>query len=114
MKRLMIPAALVALIALGSYAISAKQSSMPQGRNDGMISGGMGGGMMDNMSCCGCAAKQAALTATNDGSVLVAAAGKLIKYDAALKKVREVDIDVDWGAASQRTKQDCPMMQMMK
>jgi hypothetical protein len=114
MKRLMIPAALVVVLALGSYAIFAEQSTMPQSGSNGMMSGGMSGGMMDNMNCCGCATKQAAVAATNDGGAIVVAAGKLIKYDAALKKVREVDIDVDWNATNQKMQQDCPMMQMMK
>jgi hypothetical protein len=42
------------------------------------------------------------------------AAGKLIKYDATLKKVHEADIDVDWNAANQKMQQSCPMMPMMK
>jgi len=114
MKRLMVPAAFVLVIALGSYAIFAEQSSMPQGGNNGMMGGGMNGGMMDSMSCGGCAMMQTAVAATNDGGVVVAAAGKLVKYDAALKKVHEVDIDIDWNAANQKMQQNCPMMQMMK
>ena len=114
MKRLMVPAALVLVIVLGSYAIFAGQSSMPQGGNGGMMGGGIGGGMMDNTSCSGCAMMHTAVAATSDGGVIVAAAGKLIKYNAALKKVNEVDIDVDWNAANQKMQQNCPMMQMMK
>jgi hypothetical protein len=113
MKKLLVPAVLLMVVGLGSYAISAKQSSTPQDGNDSMMSGGMSSGMMGGMSCCGCAAKQAAVAATSDGGALVVAAGKLIKYDATLKKVHEVDIDVDWNAANQK-QQDCPMMQMMK
>lgn len=114
MRRLMVPAALLLVIGVGSYAIFAGQSSMPQGGDGGTMSGGMSGGMMDNMSCCCGGMRQAAVAATNDGGVIVAAAGKLIKYDAALKKVHEVDIDVDWNAANPKMQQDCPMMQMMK
>ncbi len=105
MKRLMVPAALVLVLALGSYAILAQQSPMPQ---DGHA------GMMGNMSCSGCAMTQTAVAATNDGGVIVAAAGKLIKYDATLTKVNEVDIDIDWDAANQKMQQNCPMTQMMK
>ncbi len=78
----------------------------------------MNGGMMGNMGCSGCGTMmQAAVAATNDGGVIVAAAGKLIKYDAALEKVGEVEIDVDWNAVNSKTQpttQNCPMRQMMK
>ncbi len=123
MKRLVVPVALVLVIALGSYAIFAQPSAhMPQGGTGGMMGGGMAGamngGMMDNMGCSGGGAMmQTTIAATSDGGVVVAAAGKLIKYDAALKKVGEVDIDVDWNTANQKTQpttQNCPMMQMMK
>jgi len=109
MKRLVILAALVLVVALGSYAIFAQQSS-------GMMQGGSGG-MMGNMGCSGCGMMQGSVAATGDGGVVVVAAGKLIKYDAAFKKVNEVDIDVDWNAVNQKTQQtmqNCPMMQMMK
>jgi hypothetical protein len=122
MKRLVVLVALVLVIALGSYAIFAQPSAnMPQGGAGGMMGGGtagmMNGGMMDNMGCSGGTMMQTTIAATSDGGVVVAAAGKLIKYDATLKKVSEVDIDVDWNAASQKTQQtmaNCPMMQMMK
>lgn len=114
MKRLMMPAVLVLVVALGSYAIFAQQPSLPQGGSEGLMSGGTGGGMMDGMSCGGCAMMHTAVAATSDGGVIVAAAGKLIKYDAALKKVSEVEIDIDWNAASQKMQQNCPMTQMMQ
>ena len=93
----------------------------------GMMGGGMmgrgmmGGGMMGGMGCPACAAvcgsmMQQSVTATNDGGVVVAVAGKLIKYDAGLKKVNEANIDVDWTALHQRMQQmmqNCPMMQQM-
>jgi len=115
MKQWLAPVALVLVIALGSYAIFAQQpSSMPQGGNDGMMGGGMNAGMMDNMACSGCGAMmQAAVSATSDGGVVVAAGGKLMKYDAALKKVSEADIDIDWNAVHQKMQQSCPMMQQM-
>jgi len=105
MKRLMVPAVVALVVALGSYAIFAQQSPMPQGGHDSM---------MGNMSCSGCAMMQAAVAGTSDGGVIVAAAGKLVKYDANLAKVNEVDIDIDWAAANQKMQQNCPMMQMMK
>jgi hypothetical protein len=57
------------------------------------------------------------VAATSDGGVVVVAAGKLIKYDAAFKKVNEVDLDVDWTAVNQKTSQtmrNCPMTHMMQ
>lgn len=104
MKRLMILAAFILVVALGSYAMFAGQPSGP----DDMMGGGTGG-----MGCSGCAAKHVAVAATSDGGAIVAAAGKLIRYDATLTKVNEVDIDVDWDAANQKGQQGCPMMQMM-
>jgi hypothetical protein len=88
----------------------------------GMMGGGMGRGMMGGMSCPGCAAvcggmMQESVTATSDGGVVVAVAGKLIKYDATLKKVNEANIDIDWTAVHQRMQQmmqNCPMMQQMR
>lgn len=76
---------------------------------------------MGGMGCPACAAvcgsmMQQSVTATNDGGVVVAVAGKLIKYDAGLKKVNEANIDVDWTALHQRMQQmmqNCPMMQQM-
>ena len=105
MKRLLVPVAAVLVLGLGSYAILAQQANMPQGG---------AGEMMGGMSCGGCAAMHAAVAATSDGGVIVAAGGKLIKYDAALKKVTEVDIDADWAGPQQKMPQNCPMMQIMK
>ena len=121
MKRFAIVVALVLVVALGSYAIFAQQSSgMMPGGSGGMMGGGTAGAgngaMMGGMGCSGCG-MQASVAATSDGGVVVVAAGKLIKYDAAFKKVSEVDLDVDWNAANQKTQQtmqNCPMMQMMK
>ncbi len=81
----------------------------------------MGRGMMGGAGCPGCAAvfggmMQESVTATSDGGVVVAVAGKLIKYDAAFKKVNEANIDIDWTAMHQRMQQmmqNCPMMQQM-
>ena len=74
----------------------------------------MGGGMGCPTCATACGGMmQASVTAANDGGVVVAAAGKLVKYDAALKKVTEVNLDTD-GSGMSQTMQDCPMMKMMK
>ena len=125
MRRLMVPIALVLVVGLGSYAIFAQQQQPPdqpqRGMGGGMMGRGMGGGMMGGMGCPACAAACGAmmhesLAATNDGGVVMAVAGKLVKYDSTLKKVSETDIDVDWTAMHQRMQQmmqNCPMMQQM-
>jgi hypothetical protein len=113
MKKLMIPAALALVIALGSYALFGQQSPT-QGGHEDMMGGGINGGMMGDMSCSGCAMMPTALAATSDGGVIVAAGGKLVKYDAGLAKVAETDIDVDWDTVQKKMQQSCPMSQMMK
>ncbi len=114
MRRLVVPVALVVVIGLGGYAIFAEQSSTPQGGSCGMMGGGMGAGMMGGMSCSPCAMMQTAIATTSDDGVIVAAGGKLIKYDASLKKVAERDIDIDWDTLHKKMQQSCPMSQMMK
>jgi hypothetical protein len=45
--------------------------------------------------------------------VVVAVAGKLIKYDSGLKKVNETSLDIDWAKMHQMAEQmmqNCPMM----
>ncbi len=119
MKRLMAPIVLVLVVGFGSYAIFAQQQ--PSGQAPRGMGRGMGRGMMGGMGCPGCAAvfggmMQESVTATSDGGVVVAIAGKLIKYDAAFKKVNEANIDIDWTALHQRMQQmmqSCPMMQQM-
>ncbi len=104
MKKLVVLAALVLVIGLGSYALFAQHeepADQPQP------------GMMGNMNCSGCAMMQGSLAATTDGGVVVATGGKLVKYDAALKKVAEVTLDTG-GEAAPGTMQGCPMMNMMK
>ncbi len=120
MKRLMPLIVLVLVVGLGSYAHFAQQEPPGQaqrGMGRGMMRGGMGGGMMGGMGCPMCAAMmQQSVAATNDGGVVVAVAGKLIKYDAAFKKINEANIDIDWTAMHQRMQQmmqNCPMMQQM-
>ncbi|OHB68271.1 MAG: hypothetical protein A2Y77_02180 [Planctomycetes bacterium RBG_13_62_9] len=125
MKKLIVPVVLIVLIGVGSYAIFAKQpSDAPQrGMGGGMMGRGMmqGGGPMGGMNCPGCAAVCGAMmhesiAATSDGGVVMAVAGKLVKYDSSLKKVSETNIDIDWTAMHQRMQQmmqNCPMMQQM-
>ncbi len=115
MKRWMASIVLLLVVGLGTYAIFAQPPSSPGAR--GMGRGMMGGGMMGGVGCAACAAMmQPSVAATTDGGVVVAVAGKLIKYDAAFKKVNEANIDIDWTAMHQRMQQmmqNCPMMQQM-
>jgi len=126
MKRWIVAAALVLVVALGSYALFAQPpAGAPQrGMGGGMMGRGMmpEGGMMGAGACPACGAMcdgmmRESVTATSDGGVVVAVAGKLMKYDAALKKVSEADIDIDWAAVHQRAQQmmqNCPMAQQMQ
>jgi hypothetical protein len=142
MKRSFVLAALVVLLAMGSYAIFAQQQQSPSqpspqdqppmeggmmggGMDPGMMQGGTGRGTMQQRgpmggaACRGCAMALGALahesvTATSDGGVVVAVAGKLIKYNASLQKVAEANIDVDWAQVHQRMQQivqNCPWRQ---
>ncbi|MCU0915976.1 MAG: hypothetical protein MUC88_15650 [Planctomycetes bacterium] len=113
MKHVVVSVALVVVVALGSYALWAQPGSMPQGGNDDVM-GGMGAGMMGNMSCSAGGMMPPALAATSDGGVVVAAGGKLVKYDALLKKVAEAQLDIDADAMQKGMPADCPMSQMMK
>jgi hypothetical protein len=111
-----------------TLASDSRFTDVPAGGGPGsMMQGGMGGGMMmqqgagpmGGAGCPGCSAVYDALmhecvTATSDGGVVVAVAGKLIRYDSALKKVAESDLDVDWTAVHRRIlqiMQDCQMAQ---
>lgn len=117
MKRWTTWITLALMVVLGSYALFAQQQQPPARPQRGMMGRGIMGGM-DGMACPGCAVAcgvmaQESITATSDGGVVVAVAGKLIKYDASLKKVSEANIDVDWAAMHQRVQQmtqNCPMM----
>jgi hypothetical protein len=54
------------------------------------------------------------LAATSDGGVVVAVGGKLVKYDASLRRVAETNINIDWTQVQQRIEQmiqNCPMPQ---
>jgi len=82
--------------------------------------GGMAGrGMMQQgaMPCPGCAAMMhQSVTPTTDGGVVVAVAGKLVKYDGGLNKVGETNIDIDWTRMhqmAQQMMQNCPMHRRM-
>ena len=113
-RRLMVPVAVVLVIALGSYAIFAQHAAPAEDGSGDMMGGDAG--MMGGMSCSGCAMGQTptVLTGTGDGGVVVAAGGKLIKYDATLKKVAETDLDLGADVPHEKTPQGCPMCQMMK
>jgi hypothetical protein len=86
--------------------------------------GGMGRGMMmqqGGMPCPACAAMCGALmhesvTPTSDGGVVVSVAGKLIKYDSGLNKLKETNLDIDWAKVhqtAQQIMQNCPMNHRM-
>jgi mono/diheme cytochrome c family protein len=103
------------------------QGMMGGGMGRGMMGGGMGRGVMmpqgagpmGGIGCPGCGVACGALahvsaTATADGGVVVAVGGKLIRYDSALKKVSETDLDVDWTQVHrkiQQIMQNCPLTQ---
>ena len=113
MKRLVAIIALVLVAAIGSYTVLAQQQPQSDPPQRGMMGGGMGGGMMQGgggmmcrgmmqpggMGCrgamCG-ALMHESVTSTSDGGVVVSVAGKLIKYDSGLNKVKETSLDVDW------------------
>lgn len=89
------------------------------GMQGGTQGGMMGRGMMQQgpMSCPACAAMMhQSVTATTDGGVVVAVAGKLVKYDGELNKVGEANIDIDWTRVhqmAQQMMQNCPMHRRM-
>jgi hypothetical protein len=137
-KRLIAPAALILVVGLGTYTIFAQQGQPSDQPQQGRMGGGMmqqGGGMQDGtqggmmqqqgrmagrgmmqqgpMPCPACAAMMhETVTPTSDGGLVVAVAGKLIKYDAGLNKVRETNIDIDWTKVhqmAQQMMQNCPI-----
>jgi hypothetical protein len=96
------------------------------GMGRGMMRGGFGygRGFMHGPGggpCLGCIVACASmvmpqLTATSDGGVVAAVGGKLIKYDAALRKVAETNINIDWTQVQQRVEQmiqNCPAHRRM-
>lgn len=131
MRRLLILIALVLVLGLGSYAIFAQQQDQSPGPpQQGMMGRGMGRGMMQGqggmmmqggMGCPACGAMCAgvmhqSVTATSDGGVVVSVAGKLIKYDSDLNRVREVNLNIDWTRVHQMAQQfmqNCPMQRGM-
>jgi mono/diheme cytochrome c family protein len=111
------------------------QGMMGGGMQGGMMGRGMGRGMMQGqggmmgrgmmaqggMGCPACVAMAAGLmhesvTPTSDGGVVVSVAGKLIKYDANLNKMNEVDLKIDWARVhrvAQQIMQNCPVQRRM-
>jgi hypothetical protein len=56
------------------------------------------------------------MVATNDGGVVVAIGGRLIKYNANLRKVADIPIEIDWTQVQRRVEQivqNCPMGRRM-
>lgn len=103
---------------------------MGGGMGGGMMGGGMGGGMMGGGymehghgrgPCMGCMVACASMimphvVATSDGGVVVAIGGRLIKYDANLRRVADTPIYVDWTQVQRRVQQimeNCPMNRRM-
>lgn len=144
MKRLFVASML--LVAIGSAMAFAQEDqssygSMGGGYGGGTMQGGggmmqggggMGGGMMQGGRgfmdhghgrgpCLGCMVACASmvmphLVATSDGGVVVAVGGKLVKYNANLRKVAETNIEIDWTQVQQRVQQimqNCPMNRRM-
>lgn len=142
MKRLIAPAVLLLVVGLGTYAVFAQQDQPSDQPQQSRMGGGMGGGMMQQgggmqggmqggmmgrgmmqgqggmagrgmMPCPACATMMhESVTPTSDGGVVVAVAGKLIKYDGELNKVGETNIDIDWTRVhemAQQMMQNCPM-----
>ena len=77
----------------------------------------MGGGCPMGMMACMSMAGQS-LAATEDGGVVLMAGCKLVKYDSALNKVKEVQIEMDVEAMQAKMQKmmkacGCPMCQQM-
>jgi hypothetical protein len=152
MKRWMVPTVFVVVAGLGSYVVLAQQDQSSDMSQQGMMGGGMGGGMMQQggmmgrggmqgqggmmqgrgmgrgimhgpggTACMGCIVASASMlmqsvTATSDGGVVVAAGGKLIKYDASLRKVAEMNVAINWNEVQRRVEQmmeNCPIHRRM-
>jgi hypothetical protein len=146
MRRLLIASVLLVALGSGVVCAQAQQQSYPpqggtggggydqgsmtqggSGTGPGMMGGGygygygMGRGMMRGgfgLGCIGACASMVMpqLTATSDGGVVAAVGGKLIKYDAALRKVAETNINIDWTQVQQRVEQmiqNCPAHRRM-
>lgn len=145
MKRLLVASVLLVAIGSGVVLAQNQQQSYPPQSSGGygqggmqsgggmMQGGGMGGGMMGGPMgrgimhghgggpCIGCLVACAAMvmpqvTATSDGGVVVAVGGKLVKYDASLRKVAETNINIDWTQVQQRIEQmiqNCPTHRRM-
>jgi hypothetical protein len=102
------------------------------GYGGGMMQGGMGPGMMQGGRgygrgymehghgrgpCMGCMVACASmvmphLVATSDGGVVVAIGGRLIKYNADLRRVADTAIEIDWTEVQRRVEQivqNCPI-----
>ena len=62
---------------------------------------------MPGMDCMGMGGKTSSMVATDEGGVIVLAGNKLIKYDADLNIVKEVEVKTPMGGKT------CPMMKTM-
>jgi len=123
MKKYWKIAVLVAVVAVaGSYM------AFGQRQRGGMVQGGMmGRGMMrgSNMqpgsgmgmcSMCGGMMMGKTVAPTSDGGALVSIGTKLVKYNASMEKVKEVEIPMDIEKMSKQMEQmweNCPMHKRM-
>lgn len=99
MKKLMLAAVVLSLlISIPAFAEEAKKEEMP-GMSMGMPMQGMGG------KCCAMMGK-AQMVATDEGGVFVLAGQKLMKYDADLNLVKEVEVKMPLPMGGKQ----CPMM----
>jgi len=84
------------LISFPAFAEETKKEEMPMGMGMGRGMGGMGMGMgMGKM--CPPMMETAQMVATDEGGVIVLAGNKLMKYDADLNLVKEVELKMSKG-----------------
>lgn len=119
MKKTLILAAVVLVLAAGTYLALAKET------DQGMMQKGMG--MMDGNSMMmhkGMSMMNekgmegmgmhpmmhGSMVATSDGGVIVMMGTKLLKYDKDLNFVKEVEIKIDWQAWKKSMMEHCKMM----
>jgi len=105
MKKALSLALFACLLSIQSFASA--QDAPAQDDRAGMMRGRMmGKGAMHPMMMGMMGAR--AITTLDDGSIVVLTANKLIKYDADLNLVKEVDIVID-TQGMQQMMQNCPM-----
>lgn len=104
--------ALSLLISLPAFAEEAKKEEMPLSGSVAEAGSGMPmekplGMPMPGMGKMGCVMGKAQMVATDEGGVIVLAGNKLMKYDADLNLVKEVEIKMPMSPMGGK---QCPMM----